>query len=421
MHRHHPNKIRIAQAVKDEAFMNRLLEDNIRKYNYYKIFTKRVFLPLIAIFLIDQGGVSLKELAVIASITSFVQLFMEVPSGYIADRWGHKRSLELGALLCAISVLPYIFSPGFVGGLAASVGFFAGAAFSSGTIQAFIHETLLALGKDQEYSKIMGRGQSFGLLGNVILISLVPLTYAIHPKLPFIAGFICLFIAFLIVHSFENPKERVSVAKNEIQGVPQMWQELVKNGSIIRLLLVFVIFGIVSAGFDHSVMFREVTFKAVGLPVWMFGPLLALGSLIAALGGRYIHLLKKLSPLTFYVFDSLYLALICVLIGFTRNPFIIIIAFALVPAYDRTRNIIYESQILDEFSYSKRKATLISVMNFITLLNAIWIPLLLGRFVTSLGLGMGYMVFGFVIGCVLAFFITLQIISNKRTLRYAHS
>src|SRR3989344_5332828 len=103
--------------------MHQGLEGNILKYNYYRIFTKRVFLPLIAIFLIDQGGVTLGQIALIASITAVIQFVMEIPSGYIADRFGHKRSLAFGASICAISVLPYIFFPSFLGGVIASAGF----------------------------------------------------------------------------------------------------------------------------------------------------------------------------------------------------------------------------------------------------------------------------------------------------------
>lgn len=69
---------------------------------------------------------------------------MEIPSGYIADRWGHKQSIAFGSFISAVSVLPYIFFPGFLGGLIASCLFFGGYAFVFGTIQAFIHETLLS-------------------------------------------------------------------------------------------------------------------------------------------------------------------------------------------------------------------------------------------------------------------------------------
>ena len=181
------------------------LEGNIVKYNLFKIFTKRVFLPLIAIHLIQVGGVTLAQLAIIASVMAITQIVLEIPTGYIADRWGHKKAMVLGALIASASVLPYIFMPNFHGGMLAVALFFGGAAFGSGTAQAFIHNTLVALGREKDYVKVMGQAQSYGLLGNVVLISLVPITYSINKNLPFIIGFICLFISFLLVASFKSP------------------------------------------------------------------------------------------------------------------------------------------------------------------------------------------------------------------------
>lgn len=401
----------------NERGMQSKLEGNILKFNYYKIFTKRVFLPLIAIFLIDQGGVTLEQIALMASITAIAQFVMEIPSGYIADRFGHKRSLVFGSFIGAFSVLPYIFFPGFIGGLIASVLFFSGYSFVSGTMQAFMHETLLGLGRDREYSEIMGKGQSFGLIGNVILISLVPLTYTLHPKLPFVIGFLCLFIAFLIVLSFAEPPVRVPVEEEGYQkGTMEKLRALSEKVPLFKMFLVFLIFGIVSAGFDNSVMYREVIFKDVGIPVASFGFLLAFGSLLAAIGGRYIHHLKKLSPHAFYAFDAGYFVLACVLVGLTRSPLILVIAFALFPAYGRTRDIIFESQVFEEFPYSNYKATMISVMNFIGLLNSIWVPLLLAALVGRSDLIAGYLFFGFAMAFILTPIILLQRLVSKRKL-----
>lgn len=392
------------------------LEKNILKYYFYRIFTKRVFLPLIVIFLIDIGEASLEQIALIASITAIVQFVMEIPSGYIADRWGHKQSIAFGSFISAVSVLPYIFFPGFLGGLIASCLFFGGYAFVSGTIQAFIHETLLSLERDHEYSVIMGRAQSFGLLGNIILVSLVPLTYVIHPKLPFILGFLCLFIAFLIVLSFKSPPKRLPIKEEGYRkGTLEKLRQIASKVPIARFSIVFLLFGIVSSGFDHAVMFREAIFRDAGIPVFWFGFFLAFGSLLAAIGGFYIHHLKKLSPSFFYLFDTAYLVVACLLVSITRSPLLLVGIFALFPAYDRTRNIIFESQVFEEFPYSKYKATIVSLMNFVALLNSIWVPILLGSLVGKFGFQDGYMQFSILIGTLLAVILIVQKILQSKT------
>lgn len=394
------------------------LEDNIRKYYFYRIFTKRVFLPLIVVFLIDYSSVTLEQIALIASVTAAVQFVMEIPSGYIADRWGHKKSIAFGSFLAAVSVLPYIFFPGFVGGLIASCVFFGGYAFVSGTMQAFMHETLLALGKDGEYSKTMGRAQSFGLIGNVILISVVPLSYTVHPKLPFALGFLFLFVAFLIVLSFAEPPRRLPVAEEGYgKGTMKYLREIARKHPIFRLTLVFLLFGVTSAGFDHAVMYREAAFQSIGIPVAWFGLFLALGSLLAAVGGYYIHHLKKLPPKMFYLFDATYFSAACLFAGFASGPVALVVAFALFPAYDRTRNIVFEAQVFEEFPLSDRKATIVSLLNFTALLNSLWVPVLLGFLVGAKGFQVGYARFAFVMaGILLVILIFLALAKEKKRL-----
>lgn len=380
--------------------MQQNLEGNIKKYNLLKIFTKRVFLPLIAIFLTTVGGVTLPQLGIIASVTGLVSLILEVPTGYLADKWGHKNSLIFGSLLCTLSVLPYIFMPSFWGGLIGTVVFFVGGSFSSGTVQAFMHETLLSLGRESEYTKIMGRAQSYGLLGNVILVALVPLTYSLNPLLPFIIGFFCLLIGTIITATFVSPPAKIHVQENFRKALTTIRRSLSKN-ALVKLLLIFTIFGISSAAFDASIIYREIVFKDLNIPVAYFGFILAISSLLAAITGKYIHHLKKLTPSKFYLFDILYVSIAFILIGITRNPTVIVMAFVLFPTYDRTRNIIFESQLFEEFSGSNYKATLVSIMNFFPLIANMIISLVLTVLIAKTNLFIGHSLFGIFLAIIL--------------------
>lgn len=369
------------------------LEGNIVKYNLYKIFTKRVFLPLIAIFLTEIGDVTLAQLGIIASVTAFAQLILEIPSGYISDKWGHKSAMVFGSALSAVSVLPYIFMPNFYGGLLASVLFFCSASFVSGTVQAFMQETLLALNREEEYAKIMGRAQSYGLLGNILLISLVPLTYQLNPMLPFIIGFFCHAISSALVMSFVEPPKKVSFKKQEITFLKD-FKNMLSEGVLSKMFFIFMIFGISSTSFNASNVYREIVFKTIGIPVEYFGFILAFGSLLGAITGYYIHTLKKLRPLYFYLFDILYVSLTYILIGVTESPIVIIIAFSLFPAYDRTRSIIFESHVFEEFPNSEHKATLISILNFFKPSNGIWVPAIFAYIVSQTNVISGHLFFG---------------------------
>lgn len=376
------------------------LEGNIVKYNLFRIFTKRVFLPLITIHLVQIGGVSLSQLGIIASVVALTQIILEIPTGYISDKWGHKKALVLSSLITSVSVLPYIFMPNFYGGLAAAVMFFAGASFGSGTIQAFIHDTLVALGRGGEYTRVMGKAQSYGLLGNVVLIALVPLTYSIDKNLPFILGFVCLFASFLLALSFKSPETKEGGEKMGV-GLISEFKKSFPKSVWVRLVLVFMIFGISSSAFDHVIVYKELVFLDLGVPIKYFGFILAFGSLLAAWGANHIHRLRNLKPKNFYLFDILYVGIVYLMIGVFKNPILSILAFSLFPAYDRTRSIIYEAQLFEEFPNIKYKSTLVSLLNFFTYGNGVWIPLVLAFGVAQTNVIFGHFVFGILLLIIL--------------------
>ncbi len=388
------------------------IEGNILKYNLYKTFTKRVYLPLITIYLTTLANVTLAQIALIISVTAVVSLVMEIPSGYFADKFGHKKSLLLGSFITAVSPMFYLTHVNFIGGLLGSVLFFLGSAFTQGAIQVFIQETLVELGREKDYVKIMGRAQSFGLIGNVILLALIPLTYEIHHSLPFILGSLCLFIAFFLVLSFKEPE--VHLESKPKESFLNNIKNIFNQGLFTKTFLVFLIFGIATAVFSNSTIYRELVFNELGVPVSYFGFILAFGSLLAAITGNYIHHLKKISSTTFYFLDILYVVITLAIISISQNIYIVILAFSLIPMYSRTRNIIFESFIFEEFPDSRYKATLLSVMNFFSQVSGIFIPLVFAFTIGRFGLMKGHLAFGLIILAVMIPVIMAFYLNNKK-------
>src|SRR5688500_6619042 len=145
------------------AAYTRLLDKIIPKYACYNICSNRYFLQLIAVHLLYVGQARVGELDVIDVSSSVIPLLLHVHAGYVDDKGGNRNSIIFGAAVATFSPLFYIFMPIFYGGLIASVLFFGGYAFQSGATEAFMHDTLAALKREKEYSKVMGRAQSYGL------------------------------------------------------------------------------------------------------------------------------------------------------------------------------------------------------------------------------------------------------------------
>lgn len=380
-----------------QALYKKRLERNIAKYSWYKIFTKRVYLPLITIQLVSVGKVTLEELAIIVVVSSIIQALLQMPAGYIADKIGNRKSIILGASISLTSPLFYAFMPNFWGGLIAAILFFGGYAFQAGAIEAFMHNTLIALDREKQYAKVMGRAQTYGLLANMVLVILVPLTYSIHHSLPFIIGFFSLLAMLLLTISFEHPNiQKIDVAKkNPFQAI----RSIVSAQNVMLFLFSGFLAGVSNKGGE----FRELLFQYVGIAVGWFGAILAVSSLVGAIMGWYVHVLDRLRPLVFYALDLGIIASCFILIGISSVPIVAIIAFVLFAGYTRVRMIIFQAKMLHEVKHVY-KATLISALNLFTLLGEVIAIALLTRFVTDKGYLTGHLLFGaaiFAIGGVL--------------------
>lgn len=386
------------------------LEKNLIKYSWFKVFTKRVYLPLIAIQLLSVGKVTIEELAVISVITSIASFSLQLPTSFVADKYGNRFAIITGTIIACFSPLLYIFLPNFVGGLIASLLYFGGLAFISGAIEAFIHDTLVELSREKEYSKVMGRAQSYGLIGNVVLIALVPATYAINPNLPFVLGFISLLGTVYFAFSFAYPADHSDrKSKNPFEAVRSIisWQNIA----------LFAFAGFMAGASNKAYEYRELLFQDIGIAVASFGLLLSLASIVGAILGRYIHLFDRLKPLSFYFFDLVFMSGCFVLIGVTSNPVVAVTGFTAFIGYTRVRPIIFQSKLLQEITHVY-KATLISALNLFTVFGDVLAMVLLAKFVGLHGYSTGYVLFGFaVFGLGLTFWFLMLLEHKLRTLK----
>lgn len=369
-----------------------LLKRNIIKYSWFRIFTKRVYLPLITVQLVNVGKVSLDELALMVVISSIVQAALQMPAGYVADKFGNRRAIILGASIAVASPLLYAVWPSFWGGLIASVLFFGGYAFQSGAVEAFMHDSLTALGRARDYTKVMGRAQTYGLIGNTVLIIVVPLTYRIHHTLPFLIGFLSLAATVWLALSFAYPPRRGAA---QAQRPRQAARAIVTA----KNLTLFTFAGFLAGVSNKGLEYRELLFQHVGIAVEWFGVIAAVGSLGGALLGWYVHWFDRLRPLAFYWVDAWIMALCIVLMGVTPSPIIAVIAVVLFTAYTRVRPIVLQSKILSELQHTY-KATLLSALNMFTLLGDVVAISLLTRMVNQYGYSAGHVWFGGAVGAI---------------------
>lgn len=130
---------------------NSPLYTNIRLYPLYQIASS--FLPWLPLFfLYFNQYVSLGDALVISSAYYFAVFLLEIPSGYLSDRYGRKPILITSSLCAVIAYATFLLADSFLSLVVAQcflAGFFA---LKSGSDSSLLYDSLLQLDKQGEYA-----------------------------------------------------------------------------------------------------------------------------------------------------------------------------------------------------------------------------------------------------------------------------
>ncbi|MCM2281891.1 MAG: MFS transporter, partial [Bdellovibrionaceae bacterium] len=163
------------------ADMSRL----VRLYTLFQFFFG--LLLWLPIFYEYQKRMGLSEANIfeIQSLYQIVFCFLELPTGWFADRFGYLRSLRAGAwTLIFANVLP-VFAVDYSGFLAHFVLIALARSFISGASSAYLYEVLKERGQTGAYQGIEGAARSYGLIGKVVGWAGVGALMQWHVTLPY--------------------------------------------------------------------------------------------------------------------------------------------------------------------------------------------------------------------------------------------
>ncbi|MBP9668007.1 MFS transporter [Candidatus Saccharibacteria bacterium] len=367
---------------------------NLRYYPAVKIFYKRVYLPIIAIFYVYTIGFSVPELGILAAFSGLIGLLCTVPTGYIADRLGRVHALRLGGIGLLISSLIFVFahdkSAVYIAVLFEALGF----SFLTGSGEAMVHDSLKVLNRTSEYSKVMSRAQSISLVGNAILIAIVPLTYSIDPRLPFLIGAVAFTVMISVTYKMHETV--VHAPKKVIRWkAADAFATIASNKSLLIMALLYGIVCAVYFAFDvFAVALKELQFNPAHLG-WVF----AGASLLGAVLGLGLHHLKKLTIGQYVLLDMSILIAPFIAVYF-KNIFVIIPLMMLSIGFWRFRRIIYQEHLLKKYE-TTYKATMISAMEMSENISTLWVPILTTTAIGALGVFNGFGAIAVAIGVLL--------------------
>lgn len=246
------------------------------------------FVPVMTPYL--QGkGLSLAQIAGMQTVLMVSMLVMEIPTGVLADRLGHRRSYQISLMAAAagevITLLANTYPEFLAGQIVAGTGF----AFASGSLDAMVYESLPGPEKTLQMQRARGRIGAAMQAGALVAFTVGAiitreLTYGnMRLTLKLDVVFVS-FAAVLALFLQEPVREIVAERLRSLDVLRTGWSTIRQNASLKRLILI----AIVTNPFEpHLLIFYQDYFLETGVaPIWL-GLGLALGSALGMITQLY--------------------------------------------------------------------------------------------------------------------------------------
>ncbi len=162
---------------------HRQLEGNLRRFQLFRLlYTARFYYPIFTILFLDYG-LTLEQFAVLNIVWAISIVVAEVPSGALADIVGRKQLLVYAAAVMVIEMALIVFAP--VGSSNLLFLMFLGnricsglsEAAASGADEALAYDSLKALGREDDWAKLLERTTFIVSIGFFITMILGAFAY----------------------------------------------------------------------------------------------------------------------------------------------------------------------------------------------------------------------------------------------------
>jgi MFS family permease len=208
---------------------------------------------IFSLFWHDTLHMSLSTMLSVQALFGFVLAAFEFPSGYIADRLGHRLAVLAGTGLVVLGWLLYGVATGLWGTVLAEAVLGVGMSLISGADTALLYESLQRLGREHEYARWYARMRVVAQVAEGGSALVAGLLFAYSPWLPFqLQALVMLLAGLLVLRMVSTPV-----------SIPQARGHLAQMGYIVRHALR-----------EHptlpALLFTSVSFSLMSfLPVWL--------------------------------------------------------------------------------------------------------------------------------------------------------
>jgi len=286
---------------------------------------------------------------------------LEVPTGVIADYFGRKYSLALGALVVAFGALIYGSFPSFPIFLLGEFLFAAAFSLMSGADDALLYDALKEEGREGEIKNLAGKAHAMQLTAMLISAPIGGfMAYVFGVNSPMLFCAVPFFIAALIAWTIKEPqiKEKVSESRRYLTIVKE-GLSFFYHHKTLRLLALDAI--VVAAGAYFVIWLYQPLLQSLSVPIVYFGlfhMIMALSEIIIA--SYFVQLEKWFGGAKrFLRFGALITSIMFFVVAIFPNIFTVIVFVVLAGGFGLTR-LELMTAYMNKLIPSEQRATILS-------------------------------------------------------------
>ena len=314
---------------------------------------------------------------------------MEIPSGYLADRFGNKKIGVLGLLFTTVSLFMVAFLHDPIAFYMANVLLGFGSAFESGSTTTYKIE----LGKKYSfsYADLFVKITKYGSLINFLLLIFSPMLYAQYRNLPFLFTAILYLIGlfvFISLPNIEEDRENLELKKNSFLAVTKdIFVKILANKKfLLEIFITSVTVGFLISNFD----FYPVFFEKININVNLFGVIYSSFMLITFLSTRLFQ--KE------YFLNRTYLLLFGASLSFfgiqQANFYLVILSVILQQFVFSFLNIRFSKLLIVEAEKQTDSSTYQSLISFIVTIIRLFLALGVSIILKLFSLSLSFKIIG---------------------------
>tara|TARA_B100001142_G_scaffold330178_1_gene396796 strand:+ start:6 stop:1175 length:1170 start_codon:yes stop_codon:yes gene_type:complete len=374
------------------------LKDNILKiYLLQGVSWFMVAMPIIILFF-QENGFSLTQIMTLQAIYSFSVAIFEIPSGYIADIFGRKKTIVASTILSFIGYLVLSLCSGFFAFSLAQILIGLSGSLMSGSNSALLYDTLLQTDNKELYTKVEGKNYaignfseaSAGILGGFLAATSIFLPIYVQTSILFLS----IPISLTLIEPTVYKKNKIDRSISNIISIVQF--AIIDNVRLRWLIIYSSIMGVASLS---MAWFAQPFFKEIQIPIIYFGILWAglnFSSGITSFNSYKIEKRYKIHKILTVI--TIFMTMSFILLGINFNLLGLIFILLIYLLRGIITPIIRNA--INEITTSEKRATVLSVRSFILRISfAICAPIL-GYITDNYSLTIAFYTLALIVGIV---------------------